>query len=93
MVYNCLHAQMNGYCNGHTDSSGADTGFSIKGGGVMAKVVLPKSGPAYHICPPKMVLPCQKRSAIQIIVNYTRKVCLSFFLFLQLENNVSGLHM
>ena len=79
---------------------------------VMAKVVLPKSGPADHfwspklvwpdhlwtlklvspdhICPLKMVLPCHKRSAIQIVVNYTLKVCPSFF-FLQLEDNVFGL--
>ena len=46
------------------------------GGTVMAKVVLPKSGPTDHfwspkmvrpdhICPPKIVLPCQKWSAIR----------------------------
>ena len=67
---------------------------------VMAKVVLPKSGPADHlwtpklvrpdhICPPKMVLPCQKRSPIQIVVKSAKSV-LTFF-FLQLEDNLSGL--
>ena len=66
---------------------------------VTAKVVLPKSGPADHfwspkivrpdyICPPKVVLPCQKRSAIRSLSITMHAKCVQAFFFQLATYNV-----